>query len=102
MGRSATRLATLALLLAACTPATEAVPARTVTGVVIAVDGDLSEVTAFTVSAAGEEMTFTPSPSGDYEFPLPHLRDHLRDGAPVRVGYVEEGGALVAVSLADG
>ncbi len=102
MGRSASRLAALALLLAACTPATEPTAAKTVIGVVVAVDGDLSEVTAFTVSVGGEEMTFTPSPAGDYEFPLPHLRDHLRDGAPVRVGYVDEAGALVAVSLADG
>lgn len=102
MDRPATRLAALALLLAACSSAAETPPARTVTGIVVAVDGDLSEVTAFTVSVGGEELTFTPSPAGDYAFPLPHLRDHLRDGAPVRVGYVDEDGALVAVSLADG
>jgi len=122
-GRAGTRcfVGGLLVLLAACgdAPATTAPPASTappvsettsvaaapatVTGAVIAVDGDLSAVSSFTVLAeTGAELTFSPSPDGDYAFPLPHLRDHLRSGEPVRVSYVDAGGTLLAVAVTDG
>jgi len=82
---------------------TSATTPATVTGAVIAVDGDLAAVSSFTVLAeTGDELTFSPSPDGDYAFPLPHLRDHLRSGEPVRVSYVDGGGTLIAVAVTDG
>ncbi|GIU91368.1 MAG: hypothetical protein KatS3mg011_0274 [Acidimicrobiia bacterium] len=60
--------------LAACSGAT-----RTVRGVVVEVDGDLTGVRSFTViTTDGERLHLTPDPDGRYAFPLPHLRDHLR------------------------
>ena len=74
----------------------------TVIGPVISIDGDLAEVRSFTLLVEGEEMVFVPVADGEYAYPLPHLRDHLRDGAPVRVGWERRGDELVATSLEDG
>lgn len=85
------------LTLAACAPT------GTVTGPVVAVEGDLTEVSSFTIlSESGDRIELRPSPDGVYAFPLPHLRDHLRAGDPVRVSYTEEDGNLVALTLDDG
>jgi hypothetical protein len=92
------RIALLGLLLAvAC-----AQSSGTVIGSVINVDGDLTEVRSFTVLAEGDEMVFVPTEEGVYAYPLPHLRDHLRDGTPVRVGWERRGDQLVATTLEDG
>lgn len=74
----------------------------TVRGLVTDVTGDLTTVTRFTVLVEGDLLEFVPAPDGDFEFPLPHLRDHLRTGEPVLVTYEEREGELVAVALADG
>jgi sporulation protein YlmC with PRC-barrel domain len=74
----------------------------TVIGVVIDVNGDLEEVRSFTLLVEGDEMTFVPSSEGEYAYPLSHLRDHLRDGIPVRVGWERRDGELIAVRLDDG
>ena len=73
----------------------------TVIGPVISVDGDLAKVRSFTVLVEGDEMVFVPIPEGEYAFPLPHLREHLRDGAPIQVGWERRGDNLVAISLED-
>ena len=77
-------------------------PANSVTGIVTAVDGDLTTVTSFEVLADGRAWRFVPSPDGDFAFPLPHLRDHLRAGDPVVVEYSEVGGVLNATAISDG
>jgi len=82
--------------MAGCSPTS-----GTVVGPVISVDGDLAEVRSFTVLVEGEEMVFVPIVEGEYAFPLPHLRQHLMDGAPIRVGWERRGESLVAVSLED-
>lgn len=88
----------LASVLVACTNSDD-----TVTGAVIAVEGDLSTVTSFSLVAENKEWTFQPDPEGVFAFPLPHLRDHLRDGTPVRVTYRQSGdGSLLAVGITDG
>lgn len=86
-----------ALFSAACSQSS-----GTVMGVVIDVDGDLEEVRSFTLLVEGDEMTFVPSSEGEYDYPLSHLRDHLRDGVPIRVGWERRDGELIAVSLDDG
>jgi hypothetical protein len=72
-----------------------------VIGTVVAVDGDLSIVRSFTVLVEGEQMTFVPVAEGVYAYPLAHLRDHLRDGAPIRIGWERRGEDLVAVFVDD-
>ena len=68
----------------------------------MSVEGDLAEVTSFEVRADGEMLRFRPAADGDFDFALTHLRDHLRTGEPVIVGYEESGTGLVATSLSDG
>jgi len=84
------------LIMAGCSP-----NSGTVIGPIISIDGDLAEVRSFTLLVEGEEMVFVPIADGEYAYPLPHLRDHLRDGAPVRVGWERRGDELVATSLDD-
>jgi len=86
-----------ALLATACSQGS-----GTVLGVVIDVNGDLEEVRSFTLLVEGDEMTFFPVSDGDYPYPLSHLRDHLRDGVPVRVAWERRDGELVALKLDDG
>ncbi len=74
----------------------------TVTGIVVDVTGDLSHVTAFTLDASGVEYDFVPAPDGTFDFPLPHLRDHLRTAERVRVEYRTVDGVLEAVGVSDG
>jgi hypothetical protein len=85
------------LLAAACAQGNGAV-----VGVVTAVEGDLVTVTSFTILVEGEQMVFVPDPDGDYAFPLPHLREHLRDGSPVRVVWERRDDRRVALSVEDG
>lgn len=85
------------LLVAACSQ-----DSGTVIGTVLAVDGDLTEVRSFTVLVEGDQMVFVPISEGVYAYPLPHLREHLMDGTPIRVGWERRGDQLVATSLEDG
>jgi hypothetical protein len=71
------------------------------TGIVLGVDGDLTEVRSFEVLSDGDRWIFAPSPDGDYEFPLGHLRDHLRTGDPVYVEFERVDGVLVAMRVSD-
>lgn len=88
----------LATVLAACSTT----PSNSLTGIVTAVDGDLTQVTSFEVLSDGRTWQFVPSPDGDFAFPLPHLRDHLRAGDPVVVEFSEIGGVLSATAISDG
>jgi hypothetical protein len=74
----------------------------TARGLVTAVEGDLVNVTSFVVLVEGDEVEFTPTPEGDYDFPLSHLREHQRTGEPVLVGWELVGSVRYALSLADG
>jgi len=74
----------------------------TARGVVISVEGTLQDVTAFTVLVEGEEWRMVPVPNGDYEFALPHLREHRLSGQPILVGWEMVDNVRYALSLADG
>lgn len=74
-----------------------------VRGLVTAVNGTLTDVASFDLVARGQTFTFVPAEGGDFDFPLPHLRDHLRGGETVVVTYATgESGVLLATSLSDG
>lgn len=78
--------------------------ADSVEGIVIAVDGDLTEVRSFDLrSTSGDVMSFQVDPLGDFAFPLPHLSSHMRSLDPVEVTYrTLDDGDLVAVGVQDG
>ena len=72
-------------------------------GVVVAVDGDLSEVRGFSVLALdGAVLELVPQAGLLFDGgPLSHLRDHLVSGAPVAVEYHVEAGVAVATGVGD-
>ncbi len=90
------RLVALMVALAACSA-----QSGVTTGVVTAVDGDLTTVRSFTVFDDGELLTFVPVDDGDYAFPLTHLTEHLREGDPIRVDWGMIDGDRVALAIAD-
>lgn len=75
---------------------------KVMTGRVVAVDGDLERVESFTMISGEESLTFTPAAGVRAEFPLSHLRDHLRTGDPVTVTYVETDAGPTAIVVGDG
>ena len=90
-----------ALGLAAC-----ASDGPAVSGIVVAVDGDLTGVRSFDVqTTGGERLVFVPGPelsTFDHGSPLTHLGDHLRSGAPIEVVYATASdGTLIAVVVRD-
>ncbi len=70
-------------------------------GVVLAVEGSLTEVTSFTLLVDGDQVRFVPADDGDFGFPLPHLREHQLTGEPIRVGWETTDGIRYAVSIGD-
>ena len=105
MGRDRTLARTVLIgLVAAAAIILAIAPSDTgqLTGIVVAVDGDLTTVRSFEVLSGGDRFVFEPSPDGDYAFPLSHLRDHLRTGEPVAVEYERVDSVLVAMRVTDG
>lgn len=96
-GLAVRRLAAALALVSACAPSS-----GTVRGIVVEFDGSLEEVSSFAVLVEGERIEFVTVSDGDYDFPLPHLQDHLRSGEPVVVGWEIRDGDRVAVSVEDG
>ncbi|MEX1124321.1 MAG: hypothetical protein WD895_04525 [Acidimicrobiia bacterium] len=96
---SAARLTGIVALVAvmACTQTS-----GTARGVVISVEGSLEQVISFSVLVEGEEWLFLPVDDGDYEFALPHLREHRLSGQPILVGWELVDNVRFALSLADG
>ena len=91
-----------AFLLSACAGPDTDPDSGTVSGIVVDVEGGLNDVKSFTVLAEDEQRyTFRLHPEAEFAFPPGHLRDHLRSGDPVRVGWEEYAGARLAVSLDD-
>ncbi len=86
----------LVLVVTSCVGAS-----KSVTGLVVGVDGDLTTVRSFTVQTEDGPLTFVPDPNGSFAFPLPHLGAHLRSGEPVRVVYEERDDTLIALQVDD-
>lgn len=93
----------LAAALLAAALVTACAGGSSVTGIVVEVDGTISNVRSFVLrTTEGEELTFVPAAGIDFnDAPLSHLRDHLRSGEPVRVDYEERDGALIAERVTD-
>lgn len=88
---------TSTLVAVACGSSTE----DGVTGIVVDVQGELDDVEQFTVLVDGERMVLETTPEADYAFPVAHLREHLRSGAPVLVRWEEQGDRRIATFIDD-
>lgn len=75
----------------------------TVTGVVIAVDGDLSEIRGFSILLTdGSTLDLVPEPGLLFAGgSLSHVRDHMVSGSPVRVEYEQAGDLAVVTEIGD-
>ena len=93
-------LVAVAALGAAC-GGSEPPPPSELTGVIVAVEGEGSDVTAFTLEAGLEEYEIRIAPEVDYGFALAHLREHQREALPVRCDLEERGGELYALTIED-
>lgn len=99
---SVTRLSLIPLILFSFAIAACGADARSASGVVTGVDGDLNSVTSFTLRTdEGSELVLALDPFGDFDFPPPHLREHLVSLEPVAVMYRETDGFLVAIEIRD-
>ena len=76
-------------------------PPSELTGVITRVEGQGDEVTAFTLEAGLQRYRVRIDPLRDYGFPLSHLREHERDGQPVRCELDERAGELYALTIED-
>lgn len=97
-------LIVLATVGSACGTANDSAGAESASGVVVAVDGDLTVINSFSVLLSdGSTLLLVPADGllFDGSSPLSHVRDHLVSGAPVRVEYHTAGGALVATAVGD-
>jgi len=96
-------LVALVLLVGVATTACAGGGRREVTGVVVSVDGDLTAVRSFELlTAEGETLRFTVAPGVTFDGgPVSHLSAHVASGEPVRVGYEEQAGTFVVVSITD-
>ena len=100
MIRAAAALTGLLLLLGACSTS----EANTVEGILIDVQGDLTEIESFTlIDLDGASHTFVPAEGLTFHGgPLSHIRDHLVNGEPLLVTFEEQAdGTLVAVEVSD-
>ncbi len=104
-----TRTLSLAFVLvfAACggtddgTTTTMAAAPKTVTGVIVEIDGFGGDVEAFVLDAGGEEYEIRVAPEVDYGYDLSHLYLHESDGLPVRCSLETRNGELYALRIDD-
>ncbi len=87
----------------ATTSTTSAPEPVEVAGVVIDFDGNLQEVSSFTLLVEGEPIVLVPDDGVLFDGgPLSHLRDHLSSGAPVRVVYLTNADSInIAIEIGD-
>jgi hypothetical protein len=71
------------------------------TGLIVAIDGEGSDISSFTLDNFGDEYEVFIAPEVDYGFDLAHLREHERDRLPVRCRLDERDGRLYALEIVD-
>ena len=101
MRRWTVGLTSLIFLLSACDSEKADAPPSEVTGVILEIEGEGSDITAFTLRSEGELYEIRIDPSVDYQFDLGHLRQHRTGAEPVVVDLEERDGALYALSIED-
>lgn len=102
MAKVAAVLSAFAVLAASCGAEEETSrPPQELTGVIVDVDGEGSNIRAFTLDAGGELYEVRIAADVEYGFDLRHLREHERLADPVRVLLEERDGSLYARRIDD-
>ncbi len=76
-------------------------PPSELTGAIVAIDGEGSDIRSFRLASEGEEYEIFVAPDVDYGFDLGHLNEHLTTGDPVTVPLEVRGDKLYALSIDD-
>lgn len=98
--RLALLLVALVLVGAGCASGDEPLPSE-LTGLIVAVEGEGSDVSAFTLEVGLEEFEIRIADDVDYGFDLAHLREHEQQALPVRCNLEERDGELFALTIED-
>ena len=94
-------LVLVGLLAAGCGGDEAASTPPVLTGLITDVEGEGSDVSAFTLDVGGRSYEIRTAPDVDYGFDLAHLREHQRESFPVRVRLEERDGELYALQVDD-
>ncbi len=90
-----------ALAATACGGDAAEPPPSEVTGLIVAIEGEGSDVRSFTLESDGEAHEIHIAPDVDYGFDLAHLHEHERDREPVRCDLEQREGRLYALTIDD-
>ena len=94
-------LAVLAALVGACGDASSPLPPSPVTGVIVEIHGEGSDIRSFTLASGDETYEIRIADDVDYGFDLAHLREHQAAGEAVRCRVEDRGGAAYALTIED-
>lgn len=94
-------LAVLVVLLAGCGGDSSPSPPADVTGVIVAVEGEGSDVRSFTLETEDETYEIRIAEDVDYGFDLAHLREHEATRAPVHCRLENRDGVAYARTIED-
>ncbi len=89
-----------ALLIGAGCGGGEPAPSA-LTGTIVAIDGEGSDIRSFTLRSEGEDYEVFIAPDVGYGFDLAHLHDHETAGDPVRCRLEKRDDRLYALSIDD-
>jgi len=98
--RAALLLLAVVITAAGCGGGNDPAPAE-LTGLIVAVEGEGSNVNAFTLEAGLEEYEIRIADDVDYGFDLVHLREHEQQALPIRCDLEERAGDLYALTIED-
>ena len=76
-------------------------PPSELTGAIVAIDGEGSDIRSFTLASEGEEYEIFIAADVDYGFDLAHLHEHEETGDPVHCRLEEREDRLYALSIDD-
>ena len=94
-------VAAILALLAGCGGDASPAPPDEVTGVIVDVYGEGSDVRSFTLETDAETYEIRIADDVDYGFDLAHLRDHQATRAPVHCRLENRDGAAYARTIKD-
>ncbi len=99
--RSLLALVALLCVVAGCGSGDREPTPDELTGLIVAIDGEGSDVEAFTLEAGLEEYEILIADDVDYGFDLEHLKEHQETGDRVRCELEQRDGRLYARAIFD-
>jgi len=99
--RTALVLLVAVFLVAGCAGGEPEASPSELTGLIVGVEGEGSDIRAFTLEVGLDEFEIRIAGDVDYGFDLVHLREHEQKALPVRCDLEERAGVLYALTIED-